>query len=252
MLMLTTLLLLTLVMSAVPAVADDPEARALVQKARDSVPTDPMTAEATLESAGGWTRELEISHKRLGDEAATLLVVTAPTDVAGTKYLLFEKPEGRDRQFVYLPQLTSRIVEVMDEARREPFLGSDFYVSDLMAPDINSFTYSFVGEEEVGGRPCRLLEAKITPDGVGAYPRSVFAVDPDALLIMRVQSFDDEDKLFKVWTLEKLEVIDGKQTPTVQKMRNVQTDTESTLTLRKVRYGADLPDSMFSKQRLSR
>jgi hypothetical protein len=37
---------------------------------------------------------------------------------------------------MYLPKLTARVIEVMDAARHEPFLGSDFYVSDLMAPDV--------------------------------------------------------------------------------------------------------------------
>jgi hypothetical protein len=246
-----SLVLVALVLGA-PASADDPEARDLVVRVRDSAPTEPVTADATLMSGGSWVRKIKMSHKRVGEEAATLLEVTAPGDVAGTRYLLFERTEGRDRQFMYLPALTRRVIEVMDVARREPFLGSDFYVSDLIAPDVNSFTYAFVGDEQIDGRACRLVETIVKPGAAAPYPKTVLAIDPADLVVTRAQSFDAKGELFKVWTLEKLEMIDGHKTPVAQRMRNVQAGSESTLTLENVRYGAKLPDSTFSRQRLAR
>lgn len=235
-----------------PAAPDDPEARTLVVKLRDSAPTVPVTGDATLTSGGSWVRKIKVSSKGIGEERATLLEVTAPGDVAGSRYLLFERTEGSDRQFMYLPALTKRVIEVTDEARREPFLGSDFYVSDLIAPDVNSFTYAFVGDEVIEGHACRLVEATVKEGAAAPYPKTVFAIDPEALVVWRAQAFDAKGELFKVWTLEKLEVIDGRNTPTAQRMKNVQAGSESTLVLENVRYGADLPDSTFSKQRLSR
>jgi outer membrane lipoprotein-sorting protein len=237
---------------AAAAAADDPEARALVIKMRDSVPSIAATADVTLSSGGGWVRKIKLSSKVVGEDRATLLEVTAPGDVAGSRYLLLERTVGPDRQFMYLPALTSRVIEVTDEARREPFLGSDFYVSDLIAPDVNSFTYAFVGDEEIKGHKCRLVEAKVKEGAAAPYPRTVFAIEPDALVVWRAQAYDAKDKLFKVWTLEKLEVIDGQKTPVEQTMRNVQANSESTLVLTNVKYGVDLPDSTFSKSRLAR
>jgi hypothetical protein len=234
------------------AATDDPDARALVIKMRDSAPTVPVTADVTLTSGGGWVRKIKLSSKGVGEERATLLEVTAPGDVAGSRYLLFERTEGPDRQFMYLPALTKRIIEVTDEARREPFLGSDFYVADLIAPDVNSFTYAFVGDEDIGGHKCRLLQATVKEGAKAPYPKTIFAIEPDALVVWRAEAFDAKGDLFKVWTLEKLEVIDGQKTPVAQRMRNVQANSESTLVLQNVKYGANLPDSIFSKQKLSR
>jgi hypothetical protein len=173
----TLLLCAALLGAAVAAHADDPEARALVTQVRDSVPTEPMVAKATLKGSGGWVRELTMSHKQIGDDRASLLEVTAPGDVAGSRYLFLERTEGGDRQFMYLPKLTARVIEVMDAARHEPFLGSDFYVSDLMAPDVAAFTYAFVGDEEILDRPCRLVEATAKPDA-GLYQRGIEAGAP--------------------------------------------------------------------------
>jgi hypothetical protein len=247
-----SLLALVLLVAARAVAADDPEAKALVVRLRDSAPKVTVTADATLTSGGSWVRQIKLSHKPMGDERATLLEVTAPGDVAGSRYLLFERTHGADRQFMYLPALTSRIIEVTDEARREPFLGSDFYVADLIAPDVDSFTYAFVGDEEIHGHACRLVEATVRPGAKAPYPRTIFAIDPEALVVWRGQAFDDKGALFKEWTLEKLETIDDHPTPVEQRMRNVQAGSESTLVLRNVHYGVDLPDSTFSKQRLSR
>jgi Outer membrane lipoprotein-sorting protein len=238
--------------ATLPAHADDPEARALVTRMRDSVPTEPMVAKATLKGSGGWVRELTMSHKQIGDDRATLLEVTAPGDVAGSRYLFLERTEGGDRQFMYLPKLTARVIEVMDAARHEPFLGSDFYVSDLMAPDVSAFTYAFVGDEEILGYQCRLVEATAMPDAGVPYPKMIMAIDPDDLVVTRIQSFDAAGKLSKVWTLEKLETVEGQKTPIEQRMKNVQAESESTLTLDEVRYNVDLPDKLFDRGRLAR
>lgn len=237
---------------AVTAAADDPKAKALVVQLRDSAPTVAFTAKATLSSSGGFVRKVDLTSKGIGEERATLLEVTSPADVAGSRYLLMERTEGPDRQYMYLPALTRRVIEVSDEARREPFLGSDFYVSDLIAPDVNSFTYEFVGEEEVAGHPCRLVEATAKPGAAVPYPKIVLAIEPSELVVWRVRSFDAKGEPFKEWTLEKLEVIDGQKTPVLQKMRNLQAGSESTLTLEDVHFDAKLPDSIFSRQRLAR
>jgi outer membrane lipoprotein-sorting protein len=246
------LLCAALLGAAVAAHADDPEARALVTQVRDSVPTEPMVAKATLKGSGGWVRELTMSHKQIGDDRASLLEVTAPGDVAGSRYLFLERTEGGDRQFMYLPKLTARVIEVMDAARHEPFLGSDFYVSDLMAPDVAAFTYEFVGEETILERSCRLVEATAKPDAGVPYAKTIMAIDPKDLMVTRVQAFGEDGNLFKVWTLEKLETIDGQKTPVVQRMKNVQADSESTLTLDEIRYNVDLPDKLFDRTRLAR
>jgi hypothetical protein len=78
------------------------------------------------------------------------------------------------------------------------------------------------------------------------------AIDPKDLVVTRVQAFAEDGKLFKVWTLEKLETIDGQKTPVEQRMKNVEADSESTLTLDEIRYNADLPDKLFDRGRLSR
>jgi outer membrane lipoprotein-sorting protein len=238
---------------AAPTMAsDDAEARALLKAVLEHVPTEAFVADGLLSSGGGWERQLTMSNKQVGDERATLIEVTGPADVAGTRFLFLERTEGRDRQWIFLPAMTGRAIEVMDDAKREPFLGSDFWVVDMVAPNMNDFTYTFVGDEEIDGRKCRLLEAAPKPGVEAPYAKTISAVDPAEMVIVRVESFDDDGKPFKVWTLERLDDFKGQKVPTKQRMKNLKSKSESTLELKRVEFNADIPDSRFSKEHLTR
>lgn len=237
--------------TATPAAAED-DARALVKDMLEATPAVAFQARATVYSPGGWERELTLLHKPLPNgEAATFMEVTDPQDVKDTRFLFLERAEGRDRQFMYVPSV-KRAIEVMDDSRNQPFLGSDFYVSDLVAPDLEAYTYTFTGEEQVGGRACRLVELKPKDPTDEIYGHAVLAIDPADRLLVRTRFFDKKDALFKVWTLTKVEKIDGIWTPLRQEMENVQKKTTSAIALREVKYRVELPDNLFSREHLTR
>jgi hypothetical protein len=84
------------------------------------------------------------------------------------------------------------------------------------------------------------------------YGRSVFAVDPKDLVVLRAQLFDHDGKLFKVHTVDQLEKIDGYWTPRLQTMRNVPDQGVSQLTTVEVQYNAKLDDDIFREAYLGR
>lgn len=229
---------------------DEGSARDLLKSVYESTPQVPFTAEVTLTAPVG-ERRLLLSHKRVGDRHATFMEVSQPDNLRDTRFLLFEQIEGADELYIYLPALR-RIIPVRDDVRKQAFLGSDFYVYDLVAPDIDSYTHEYVGEEQVAGRQCKLV-ASVPKDSAGAlYSKVVFAVAPSERLIMRTQFFDPGGKLLKVWTLETVERVDGIQTPRLQKMVNVQQNTDSRLELIDVEYNADIEDEVFTQTHLKR
>jgi outer membrane lipoprotein-sorting protein len=71
------------------------------------------------------------------------------------------------------------------------------------------------------------------------------------LVIMQAELFDEKGPL-KLWTLDKVEKIDGVWTPMLQQMKNVRDSVQSQLEIREVRYHVDLPDEMFTRGRLER
>lgn len=231
-------------------VAAEGDARALVQRVLNAVPKKSFTAAMTLTSDRGWVRELQLSHKDLKGVDAAYMEVTSPLDLKDTRFLLLDRPTGRDEQFIYVPAM-KRTIQVNSETQKQPFLGSDFYVYDMVRPDFDAFTYSFVGDADVNGRHCKLVQSVPKDLTDALYSKTVTAIDPVDLVVLRTQFFDPQGKLLKVWTIEKLEKIEGVWTPMEQKMVNVQTNHWSKIQLTNVKYNADLPDSMFSRSYLA-
>jgi outer membrane lipoprotein-sorting protein len=240
----------SLCLAAAPRAEED-AARELVKRMLDAVPKTPLTAKATLTSDRGWVRELSLSRAFVKDADTSYLEVTAPLDLKDTRFLLFDRAQGRDEQFMYIPQV-KRAMQISDETRKQPFLGSDFYVSDMVRPELGAFEYRFVGEEKIGERSAKLVEAVPKDPEHELYGKTISAIDPTDLLVLRVQFFDAKGAPLKVWTLEKVEKLEGMWTPLVQRMQALQDKQESRLTLTEVKYNADLPSDVFNRSYLTR
>ena len=232
------------------AFADD-AGRPLIQKVIDAVPKVTMEATATLASVGGMPRVLELKRKPTKDGDASYLEVPAPENLKNTRFLFIERgPEG-SLQYIYSPSF-GRTVRVGGEARKQPFLGSEFYVSDLIMPDLDAFTFTVTGEEDVLGRKCKLVESVPKSPADEPYGKVIMAVDPADAVITRTQFYDPKGRLLKVWTIEKLEKVQGHWTPLLHSVANVQDKTRSTLEITEVRYGTEIADEVFTKPHLER
>ncbi len=241
---------IVLALRAAAYAADDP-GRQLIQRVIDAVPKVSLQANITLASDGGNVRVLDLQRKPTKDGDASYLEVSAPQNLENTRFLFLERgPEG-SLQYVYTPSF-GRTVRVGGDARKQSFLGSEFYVSDLIMPDLDAFDFSITGEEEVGGRKCELVASVPRNPADEPYSKVVMAVDPADLLIMRTQFFDPKGKLLKLWTVEKVEKVDGYWTPLLHSVANVQDNTRSKLEISEIRYNVDIPDEVFTKPHLER
>jgi hypothetical protein len=228
------------------------DARALVQRVLDAAPDVPSVSQMQLTTPGGLVREFTVSRKTLANGIdARYLEVTGPMNLKDTRYLFYDRSERRDDQFMYLPFMR-RIVRLSEQTRREPFLGSTFFVDDLIERPIDDYRYGFVGEETVGQRACRLVEAIPLHPEREPYGRLVAAIDPADLVVPRTRLYAHDGTLFKVLTIDTLEQIDGYWTPRRQTMDNVHDGTASRLTTTQIQYRAPIGDDIFREAYLGR
>lgn len=221
------------------------DARSLMKRLLDSAPDVPFTSRMKLTTPGNLEREFISNIKPLDDEVdGRYIEVTAPFSLIDNRFLFYERTEGVDEQYAYMPSM-KRVIRLAEKNRREPFLGSTFFITDLVAPPLDDFTYKFLGQEDVGGRRCRLIESLPKKPGKELYGRTIFAVDPKDLVIMRSQFFDEQGKPFKVLITEKLEKIDDWWTPMLERMDNLRDDTSSTLEVLEIHYRVPLSDEIF-------
>lgn len=229
----------------------DDAARQLVGKALEALPKEPYIARLKVSVPGGPSRSLEVRQKFVDGARVTYLEVVAPDELTGVRFLFRQPPTGRNEQFMKLPA-SRLLVQVSEDVRTQPFLNSTFYVSDLVEPPLDQFDYAFVGEETIGDRKVRLIEARPkSPEGQ-VYGKTVLAIDPTDLVMVRRQFFDENGTLVKVWTVDKLEKVDGHWTMLAQKMENLPEKAASTLTVESITYGAQLDDQMFTPKYLTR
>lgn len=239
------------VFAAVCAQAQEDGARDLIQAVRRAAPTATFAAKMTLVCDRG-TRELELSHKSLSDGTqVSYMEVTAPIELKDTRFLVFDHVAGPDEQFIYVPA-AKRAVKLGEQARKQPFLGSEFAAGDWVQPDLDTYSYRFVGEEAVGTRRCKMIEAVPKAAADEPYGKLVIAIDPADHLVLRRQFFDGSGNLLKVWTVEKLEKVDGMWTVLEQLMRNVQEPHWSRILLSDFHYNVKLPDEVFTQAYLNR
>jgi hypothetical protein len=223
----------------------------LLTEAIETIPEVSFRAELKL-SSHGLTRELDLMQRKIGEKTyAMYLEVTGPHNVKDTRFLFKERLGGRDEQFVYLPALR-RAVQIGEHTREQPFLGSEFYVSDLVAPDPEAFELKFVGAGEFLGRKCKLVEAVPKNPDEWSYSRAVYAVDPVDRLILRADFYDKSGKLLKIWTAERLGRVGEFWTPYLQRMKNVQENVTSEVEVVKIEYDIELPEKIFSREHLAR
>jgi outer membrane lipoprotein-sorting protein len=245
---LAAVLLAILVVPSSSVSQESPEkedARSLMKRLLDSAPDVPFTSRMKVTTPGNLEREFTSHIKPLDDEVdGRYIEVTSPFSLIDNRYLFYERTEGVDEQYTYMPSM-KRVIRLAEKNRREPFLGSTFYITDLVAPPLDDFTYEFLAEEEVGGRHCRIVESVPKNPEKELYSKTIFAIDPKDLVIMRSQSFDERGKPFKVLTTEKLEKIDDWWTPLRQRMDNLSDETSSTLEVLEIQYRVPLTDDLF-------
>jgi outer membrane lipoprotein-sorting protein len=234
---------------AVPA---DEDARGLVKRVIDAAPDVPYVSRMELTTPGGLVREFTLSGKTLADGIdARYLEVTGPFNLKDTRYLFYDRRERQDDQFMYVPFM-KRVVRLSEKTRREPFLGSTFYVNDIVEPSIDNYTYAFVGTDTVGQRTCQLVESLPKNAESETYGKSVIAIDPIDLVVLRAQLYDHDGKLLKVHTVDKLEKVEGYWTPRMQTMQNVQEAVTSELETLEIQYNAPIGDEVFREAHLGR
>jgi outer membrane lipoprotein-sorting protein len=237
-------------LAATSRAADD-GALALVRQVRQAAPSTPFTAHVELSSDAGWTRELTLNRKTVGQVDASYMEVTAPADLKDTRFLYLDHRDGPDEQAMYVPA-AKRVIRISPQTRTQAFLGSEFAIGDLVQPQVDDATYRFVGETEVGGRHAKLVESVPKNPADAMYSKTIVALDPTDLLVLQTEFFDGKGRSLKVWTIEKLQKIDGVWTPLEQSMQNKQQPHWTKLKLRDVKYNAPLSDEMFERTYLSR
>jgi Outer membrane lipoprotein-sorting protein len=185
-----------------------------------------------------------------------LVRFTAPVDIAGTSFLVWERQDGDDERFLFLPAL-GRVRRIAGSERQESFVGSDFSYEDIGGRAIDDYAYAIADERaswtagDGAVHPAWVLESRAR-DAHARYPRVLSTVRKDIFVVTRAEIFDRRNERAKEYRVRRLEPVQSIWTALDIEMVNHVERTRTELNVTSVRYDTGLTADDFSRRELER
>jgi len=192
------------------------------------------------------TRTMTMKAWTLGTEKA-LIVIEAPAREKGTATLKVGK-----NLWNYLPRI-ARTIRIPPSMMMSSWMGSDFTNDDLVRESSLLDDY----EAEVVGRSDDpdgwLINLKAKEGTVGLWDRVEYVVSPDGRLPLLAKYYDRKGRLARTMTFSDVREFDGRRIPARLELTPVDKEGYTTvLVYDDLKFGVDLPESMFSLSQLER
>ena len=202
-----------------------------------------IEAEMIIVSGG---RKITKTMIALSDKKNSLVEFTNPQD-RDTKFLKRE-----DDLWMFFPDAED-IIKISGHMLNQGMMGSDFSYQDIMESDKLTDLYDFkiIGEEEIDGRPCYVLEG-VAREGVKvSYYRRVSWVDKERFIGLQEELYAQSGKLLKETKLNEVQEIEGRWIPIDSVMENkLRKNTYTGFKITKIDFNPEIPEGAFSLQNL--
>jgi Outer membrane lipoprotein-sorting protein len=204
-------------------------------------------------------RALSLLTLRGRDGAGDRLLIrfTYPNDIRGTGFLVWEHPRGEDERFLYLPSL-GRVRRIAGSEAQESFVGSDFTYEDIGGREFDDYTYAFAGADgenaswtapDGKAHPAYRLESTRKTASI-EFPRVVSLVLKDSFLVVQADIYNRRGEKQKVYTVQKVDAVQGIWTVLLSSMTNDLDRTRTELAVEKIEYNVGLKEDAFTRRAL--
>ncbi len=229
--------------------ADAPDVNTLVGRMKEALePAKSSVRQMNLSISGetGGTTEWSVAQARkvVDGTGRILNVLLAPASSRGIASLTIDGNPAETALFV--PSVR-RVRTLVPRDGYESFLGSDFTYFDLGFVRRQD-KYTSLGTDMRNGKEAWKIEQ--VPTSSWFYSKIVLWIDPTTLLPVERDFYSPAGELWKVQTFDKVVTIDGQPVALKTTMEDKQTGGTSTITISDLRFGVDVPDSLFERSGL--
>lgn len=252
-----------LLVSQLSFAADEPEARAIMEKvdARDDGDNQTSEMEMILIDKRGTQRirKIHSMNKDKGEDRQRIMFFLQPADVKNTGFLTCDYDEASkdDDQWLYLPALRkSKRISTSDKSGS--FMGSDFTYSDMTTRVLEDYDFSLNKEMKVNGHDVWVIEAIPRSRDVikeTGYTKSLIFVRKDNYMAVRGINWVKKGNKLKYFDMKGLEKIDGIWTATEIHMttkKGKKVLHKTILKFTNIKYNQDLNENLFTVRRLEK
>jgi len=203
----------------------------------------------TITTPEGETRSFTMESMARDSNRQQLTRYLTPQSVAGTAFLMLDY--GNDI-WTYFPD-TDRTRQLAANARNRSVMGSNLSYEDMASEADYAENYSaeVLRQEEYAEADCYVL--KLIPlKSSSSYSKMILWVDEESWVTLRCDYYDKGGELLKRMRIRDIRYIDGTPTPFYYEMEGLQDGSMTEVTMTKVRYDMNLPESLFTTANLSR
>lgn len=214
-----------------------------------------MRAKVTMQliDADGGTRKRVMTLLRRdtteGGKQKYFIFFHEPGDVRRMTFMVWKDPVKEDQRWVFIPAV-DLVRRIAADDKRSSFVGSDFTYEDVSGRDVADDSHALLREEALNGRQSYVIQS--TPKEVVEYTKRISWVDKHTLLPLKESYYDAQDELFRVFTADRIEEIDGWPTVMKRTMKNIKTGHRTEVVFDSIAYDLNLADKDFSERRMRR
>ena len=232
--------------AAVPAAAQAPNGEAILRRVDDNMGSDNkiITSAMTVHGRRG-SRTIRAKSWIRGRTESFTEYLDPPRE-KGTKMLKLG-----DQLWTFTPA-ADRTILISGNMLRQSVMGSDLSYEDMMEDPrlTNLYAATVTGEEEVGGRPCWVLEL-VSKRGDIAYHRRKVWADKERDVALREERYAKSGKLLKTTEVTAVESQGGRWVPTHVVFKDALKEGGGTeFVIETIAFNAKIPDSLFTKASL--
>ncbi len=194
-----------------------------------------------------YTREISMRSWALGDDYS-LVYVTAPARDEGTAFL-----KRGNEIWNYQPNI-DRTVKMPPSMMSQSWMGSDFTNDDLVNASslTDDYTHELLGEEEIDGHLCYVIEMTPKPDNPVVYEKTIQYISKEHILPVRSENFDERDNLVNTIYFKDFSTMGGRTIPEIMEIVPADKDNQRTvITTHHADFDIDVSEDFFSTRNLT-
>lgn len=168
-----------------------------------------------------------------------------PADVNKTVFMVWKHIDKDDDRWLYLPAL-DLLKRIAGSDKRTSFVGSDFLYEDVSGRNVSEDNHELMKTTN------NYYVLKSTPKKPDEVEFSYFKswIYRKTFLPVKIEYYDKKENKYRVYEALKVETIEGFQTVTQSRMKDLRTKGETVISYKKVKYNVGLPDNIFTERYL--
>ncbi len=128
-------------------------------------------------------------------------------------------------------------------------MGSDFTYEYVSGRHWTEDSHTLKGDGELDGKTVYVIES-IPNEAYKGFSRKVSYIDKETLLPLKEEYYNKKDKMIRIFTAVKIEIISGYPTITIRSIENLKKKSKTIVEFTSIKYDIGITKDIFTERYL--